>query len=213
MTGLSYRSAVVATKGHYLPPDDYPAYCGRQIEDALGGLLIRRDSRVLEFGCGIGGYLLAISPRVGEGIGLDVNRGYIRIARRLANRFGCHNLRFVSYSGFPLPELGRFDLAFSVGVFERIPKEVVRQYLEWMAQSLVEDGTLVASFLTVDARASPFTHRLGDSAYVFWERTEAERVFEESGIRVLSARPLVVAPIAHVVTGRLEHGNSTTRPT
>lgn len=204
LSGISYTTAVVATKGHYISPVDYTDYCRNQTDVTLRGDLFGRSARVLEFGCGIGGNLFAISPRIREGVGLDVNRGYIRIARRLANRFGFRNLTFASYDGSTLPDLGPFDLVFSLNVFERIPKARVRRYLEWMASALAKSGTLVALFLTSDARASQFTRSLGDSAYVFWDRGEAEEAIRGVGFRVISALPM---GLAHVVTGKQDLGS------
>lgn len=200
LTGLSYRTAVIATKGHYIPPADYPTHCRRHTDYAIGESLTQRGSRVLEFGCGIGGNLIAISPRIREGVGLDVNKGYVRIARRLATRVGCDNVRFVAYDGQTLPELGKFDLVFSLFVFERLPKESVRRYLRWMAASLAETGSMVAGFLTIEAKGSPFTRRLGDAAYVYWERAEAEKAIRELGFHEINARP---DGVAHLVTATL----------
>ncbi len=201
MSGISYRTAVIATKGGYGPPTEYLRWCRQDTLAAVGRTLSKGNAmRVLEFGCGIGGNLIALCNEIREGVGLDVNKGYLRIARRLAEEMGCANLRFWSYDGQNLPGLGTFDLEFSLNVFERVPKERVRRYLRWMAGSLVKGGVMVAFFLSTDARGTAFTRRLGDSAYVFWDRAEAEAAVQESGVQVVERLPW--RGVAHLITGR-----------
>jgi SAM-dependent methyltransferase len=166
LSGFSYRTAVVATKGSYAPLEEYLEICRLDTSAALTGAHIT-GSRVLEFGCGLGGNLISISPAIGEGVGLDVNKGYIRIARRISKMTRCSNLNFLVYDGWNMPELGKFDLVYCFNVFERIPKSTVRSYLMWMRKSLGAGGKVVFFFLSTRAQGTPFTHRLGNSAYVF----------------------------------------------
>src|SRR5215831_17542977 len=86
--------------------------------------------RVLEFGCGPGGNLLALRPRLSSGVGVDINPGYIRHARRLARRGSGPRLDFLAYDGRALPPIGpAVDRVFAFGVFERLPAAATERYV------------------------------------------------------------------------------------
>jgi SAM-dependent methyltransferase len=182
LTGATYRSAVIATRGHYLPLEGYLSE-SQQMTLRLHPFL-RTESKVLEFGCGLGGNLFAISQRIGRGTGLDVNGGYIRQASRLATTLRINNIRFLQYDGMQFPEIGRFDVVFSFAVFERIPKSKVATYVSWLVSRLVEGGRIIFYFLDSTAKETGFTDRLGPDAYSFWTAEEASALIQRNGCTV-----------------------------
>jgi cyclopropane fatty-acyl-phospholipid synthase-like methyltransferase len=142
------------------------------------------DKRVMEFGCGLGGNLLAVSENIRYGVGVDVNRGFLRIAAQLCRKAGVRNLSFIWYDGKTLPPLGLFELVFSIGVFERLPKEQVRSYVEHLKKVLVPEGKLVLYFLTDSAKNSDFSRRLGPESYVYWSEDQLRGLFGDCHMRV-----------------------------
>lgn len=179
LSGLTYTSAVLATRGRILSVDDYL----RESETHTSILrpYLSTDCRVLEFGSGIGGNLIVNKGRFGFGVGIEINSGYLRIARTLSRRENAGNVEFLHYNGTEMPEHGRFDVVFSIGVFERLPKSDVSRYVHGLMQSLRPGGWLILYFLSTRAKGTKLTSCLGDEAYTFWELDEAAGLLHSAG--------------------------------
>jgi hypothetical protein len=191
LSGLSYPTAIVATRGHYESRRRYLIESRTQMAVLLP--VMPANSRVLEFGAGLGGNLISISNEIRCGTGLDVNRGYLRIATRLARHSDVGNLTFASYDGTALPDFeGEFDFIFSLGVFERLSQSLVTTYLSSMATILCQSGRMAHYFLSDRARNSRFTKRLGDDAYTFWNPSMIAKTVADSPIRLLEKGPLSI---------------------
>ena len=97
LTGLTYRTAIIATHGTYVNVQKYI------IEGKHGMLLLAKyfdsSKNVLEFGCGPGKNLFGISDKIKAGYGIDINSGYIRIANKIKNKYHIENLIFMKYNG------------------------------------------------------------------------------------------------------------------
>lgn len=185
LSGLTYPTAVIATRGHYLGLSEYLEESRQQM--ALLPARPEKSSIVLEFGCGLGGNLVCLHKDIGRGFGIDVNRGFLRIARRIARRTGAANLNFISFSGDTLPELPVFNLVFSIGVFERLPKNLVASYIEQLTNVLAPDGVMALYFLTERARGTSFTRRLGERSYYFWDEYDVQALSQRAGLSVESS--------------------------
>jgi len=184
VSGFTYPTAVYATKGRFLAVTPYLSYCQAENAKTIPEHVFDRKCRALEFGCGLGGHLIALGHRLDAGVGVDVNRGYLRLARRLAQTRGLTNLTFLDYDGTHLPEVGKFDLILSVNVFERIPKHSVQQYISWMRSCLRPRGVMVLSFLHERAAKSSFVSLLGDQAYVYWTSEEVQETLAAAGFDI-----------------------------
>lgn len=188
LSGLSYRSAVMATlDGSYLNKNEY--FDLGRVEMTPLMEYFHRNDEVLEFGCGPGKNLFAVSNRIKQGMGLDVNKLYIRLARKLSKFYKVSNLAFESYNGADLPNLHSFDVIFSKGVFERLPKGQVLDYVRSMnGMYLREGGIMILYFLSERALNNPdFIRRLGADAYVTWSHAEIKRALENVGLRIIEA--------------------------
>lgn len=172
ISGLTYSTAVIATHGSKVPPTQYVKDCSAQMQFLRPYLT--PESNVLEFGSGIGGNLLALAGSIRSGIGLDVNLGYLHIGRRLARSLGIRNVKFQHFDGMtiPTPEEPP-SVVFSIGVFERLTKPEVVNYIGQLAKFLSHHGYLAVYFLSVRARDTEFTTRLGPDAYTYWSLNEA----------------------------------------
>jgi SAM-dependent methyltransferase len=177
-SGAAYPLAVMATRGRLLTVSDYLTQSRSQMRNLP---IDWRGSSALEFGCGIGGNLLALSDQLKMGVGVDVNPGFIRLARRIGWNSRASNVRFL-VSGMKLDGEGiKFDKIFCLGVFERIPKEKVEAYVRELVSVAVQHGELALYFLSHSSKNTRFTDWLGVNAYVFWSRNEVMGLLQRAG--------------------------------
>ena len=182
LSGITYATAIVATNGHYLSYYDY-RYAA---EDSMSVLFrFDKEKTVLEFGCGPSKNLFAIADKINLGIGIDINGLYIRLAKRLSEKYGIKNLQFMKYNGIRFPDLDKVDIVFENGVFERIDKPLVSYYIGQLKQRYLKDkGIMILYFLMERAKGTEFTRKLGDSSYVFWEDEEIKKLLERNGLKL-----------------------------
>lgn len=181
-SGLTYKWSVLATRGKYLTFDEYLENSIKKIESLS---IDFQDRSVLELGCGIGGNLLCIGDRIKNGVGLDINNLYINRAKKFQRKMKLHNLDFICYDGKSIPLRDKFDIIFSVNVFERITKLNAQILVSQLSKLLSHSGIMVLFFLGSGARFSGFANRLGADAYTFWELNDIENLFLESDLRKL----------------------------
>lgn len=174
-SAITYGTAVVATTGSFARPHDYLSSTSSRME-AFYHWLNPTDS-VLEFGSGLGGNLIGISSKIKRGYGVDINPGFTRIASRLAASCKAKNVSFVGFDGRTIPQPFPVNLIFSIGVFERLRKSLVIEYLAQFRRILRAGGHLILYFLTVRAVNSGFGRVLGKEAYVPWEPQELSKLF------------------------------------
>jgi SAM-dependent methyltransferase len=185
-SGLTWRTGTIATRGRPLTPEAYLAQSGKQMIQLREWMF--SGASVLEFGCGLGGNLVAAAPTLKAGIGIDVNRGYLRLARGLARKFGANNLYFtVPDDRLQFPP-GGLDFVFSIGMFERIAKSASPPILGQMRDSLQVGGKAAIYFLSERFLTTDFANRLGAKAYVPWSRGEIMSELATAGLRVIEIR-------------------------
>lgn len=102
---------------------------------------------VCEIGCAAGDFLVAISPFIQYGVGLDISEPAIRAANSLKKRHGLDNIEFeeISASDFALRDknLAKFDYVLLLDVTEHIDDTTVADVLESAKRLLKPDGLLV----------------------------------------------------------------------
>ncbi|MEM3795529.1 MAG: methyltransferase domain-containing protein [Thermoprotei archaeon] len=182
LSGVSYRTSVIATHGFYVPKEKYLEETKNQMLPLLK--YFNNIDRVLEFGCGIGGNLIGISDNIKEGLGIDINPLFIFQANKLKKMAGKKNIDFISYDGKKFPMMGKFNSIYSIGVFERIPKNIVVSYIRSLKNYLYENGRMMIYFLSERAKGTIFTKRLGENAYVYWTRKEVEQLIKELNLEI-----------------------------
>ena len=194
LSGISFRTAINATTGTSMSLDNYINSGIMKMSPFLK--YIQTDKIVLEFGCGIGRNLFAISDKIKVGYGLDINALYIRLANKLAKKYTFRNLNFLRYDGNNLPvQIPTVDLIFELNVFERLEKSLVEKYVKNLITYIKPKGLIILFFLTVRARGTQFTKRLGDSAYVFWSNDEIEKLLKGIKLDIKEVKPWDVADI------------------
>ncbi len=81
------------------------------------------------------------------------------------------------YDGVTFPSLDKFDVIFSINVFERIPKQQVLKIVDQLITLLDQNGILKLFFLSESAKGTDFTKLFGGNAYVYWNISELQDVF------------------------------------
>lgn len=111
----------------------------RQITSELVDRLVqwgalRRGSRVLDYGCGIGRVTAELAAQAGEVVGVDISAGMLREAG--ARLSGLANVRLVHAGDFRTAETGtRFDLILLVDVLPYLsdPMPLLTDLASWLA--------------------------------------------------------------------------------
>jgi len=185
LTGLTYFTAVIATHGGYVSKNKYFMDGKRDMSIFLP--YFNSQSSVIEFGCGLGKNLFGIADKIKFGYGIDINPLYIRIANRLRKYFRINNIKFISYDGEHFPQLPKADIVFEKSVFERIPRSLVKKYInELKFNYLSDNGVMILFFLMDRAKGSEFTKRLGDEAYIFWSGLQINQLLEQCNLYTIS---------------------------
>jgi len=192
ISSLTVHTALLATRGNADMSE-----ATRASRALLTDLLpwLPTDAEVMEFGCGLGLNSLAIAPYCRNVIGLDISKGLLRLARRMAK--GIDKVGFVWYDGTRFPFSSEtFSFVFTVGVFERITKLRVQGYLAEIQRVLKSHGTAFLYFLSPRAKGTIFTARLGDESFVYFTESEAEKRCCRAGMRVIK---VLRWPMAEIV--------------
>ena len=136
--GLEGDEIALNTAGH--PPYDVSRAAGF-ILDAIGPL--NGFARLLDLGCGGGRLTTEVAgmvPLTTEVVGVDISRAMIDLARR----WPAHNALYRVGDGRNLPERsGMFDGAWSVALFQHIPREAKQAYLSEVFNHLRPGATFV----------------------------------------------------------------------
>ncbi len=133
---------------------------GRAIEAALLEALPDRVARLLDIGCGTGGLLELLAPRIEEGLGVDASRDMLALARtRLAERGLSHiAVRQADMYRLPLPD----------GGFDAVTLQMVLHYAEDPAVALAEAARVLrpgGALLIVDLAPHQRADLLGAYAH------------------------------------------------
>lgn len=174
ISGISLATSIMATRGIYMNKGRYIEHSLKKVK-LLGVPIDNR--RVFELGTGVGGNLISIANRIESGVGLDINKLFLYHARNLARAFHADNVKFLWYDGITFPHLDKFDVIFSINVFERIPKNNALKILDQLIPLLDHNSILKIFFLSERARGTDFTKLLGDNAYVYWNLSELQEIF------------------------------------
>lgn len=103
---------------------------GAGIEAALLAALPQRIGRLLDIGCGTGGLLERLAPRLEEGLGVDASREMLALARtRLAER---------GLSHVTVRQADMYRLALPDAAFDAVTLQMVLHYAEDPAAALAE---------------------------------------------------------------------------
>jgi ubiquinone/menaquinone biosynthesis C-methylase UbiE len=145
----------------------------REVEHALRLLDLRPGDRLLEVGCGAGALLAAASQYCPEVVGLEVNRGALRMAER-AGEVVCADAEHLPFAD------GAFDAMVAQHLIEHFaaPEPLLR---EWR-RVLLPGGRLV--LLTPNARYPDPALFFDPDHRLIFSRGHLRQVLREAGFRV-----------------------------
>src|SRR5271166_3332581 len=123
--------------------DEFFASGRRHIDDVLATVRTHflaadfKITRALDFGCGVGRLLVALSPVCQSVTGVDVSDSMLREAKLNCENFGAKNVHLLkSLSGVQ----GNFDLVHSVIVIQHIPRSAGEDIMRQLIELLREGG-------------------------------------------------------------------------
>ena len=161
-------------------------------------LHLTAGSRVLEFGCGVGGCAVYLARMTqAEVTGIDINENGIRNARQLAETEGQARLRFEQVDGaerLPFADES-FDAVFSNDAMCHIPNRL-DALNEWFrvlkpnGRALFTDAMIVTGAITNEELAT----RSSIGRYLFLPPGENERLIAQAGFELLSSVDLTAGP-------------------
>lgn len=108
---------------------------GAAIEAALLAALPARVGRLLDIGCGTGGLLERLAPRIEEGLGVDASRDMLALAR---TRLAEHGL-----SNIAVRQADMYRLPLADAAFDAVTLQMVLHYAEDPAAALAEAGRVL----------------------------------------------------------------------
>lgn len=121
---------------------DHETYTKEHVERLQSELSIRPSDRVLELGCGVGRliYPLSRAYKSSKFIGVDFSQELLDLAPESSN------LEYVKNDGRTLPNK-KFNKAYSMMVFQHIPKDAVADYIDLIAEALPVGGLFYFQFV------------------------------------------------------------------
>ncbi len=173
-------------------------------------LLLTDEGRILDVGCGFGlfaAYFGQTHPRR-RIVGVDPDARRIGIARRVADRVGTREHRFVvgDVRDAVLEQEGPFEAAYVLDVMHHLPKDDQRRVLERLRDVLVPGGMLLVKDITTEPAFGLFFTEALDRLMVGWREPLAYRhhhewgeMLGELGFKVRMVRVPDVLPYPHVV--------------
>jgi SAM-dependent methyltransferase len=185
--------------GPFLDPELYRLSAEQNVEGLRELCGLRRDSRILDLGCGCGRIASALTRYMssnGSYDGFDVADEAVEWCQRhitarfpnfrfrripgFSQRYNPQGSRPISDVAFPYED-NRFDLVFASSLFTHIPPDGLANYIAETRRVLRPGGTILATFcLLTDSSlpivkaghsAPPLRHKYGD----FWVRDLDDR--------------------------------------
>ena len=142
--------------------------------------LINKESLVLDIGCGVGRAELLLSKKVKLCIGIDISSSMINLAKK---HIKSSHVKFYVTNGNDLKMFddGKFDLVFSILVFQHLPGEVFKNYLKESLRVLKNSGQLafqIPIYFTQKPEDPPKFHPW---ALRFYSLVELQDLLKRSG--------------------------------
>ncbi|MBM3157702.1 MAG: methyltransferase domain-containing protein [Chloroflexi bacterium] len=153
-----------------------------QVDALMSSFQLRKDSRVLEVGCGHGWFLRWLNNRYhAQGIGVDISPAAVNLAA--VNDWAGNEYYAAEATQLPF-ETASFDLVCALDVIEHLTHEQKRNALREMVRVLKPGGNVLLYTLHVDDKYTDFWFKRTWARLRGGERAICEReriAYEEEG--------------------------------
>ena len=151
------------------PEDSIDTAQERKLEYLCRKLRLRPGERVMDIGCGWGGFMIYAAQHYGvEVVGISLSQEQTKLARERIKEAGLEQLCRINICDYrEVKDYGRYDKLVSVGMFEQVGEEMLQTYFQ-QAWDLLRPGGVFLNHaiskhtLTPVAPEPTFIHR-----YVF----------------------------------------------
>lgn len=144
--------------------------------------VIDKSSEVLDIGCGVGRAAYKLAERVQKYTGVDTAPSMIKLARKYVKGI---NVEFLVTNGKDLKTFAkdRFNLVFSILVFQHLPQTIFKNYLRESLRVLQKHGKIVfqISIYWGDKPTKPPENH--PWALRFYSTTQLSRLLQKAGFR------------------------------
>ncbi len=125
-------------------------------------LEIKEGMRVLDIGCGWGGFAKYAAEKCGaEVVGITVSKEQVQLARELTKGLSVE----IRYQDFRDIKGEKFDRVLSIGSFEHVGYKNYRKYMELVDEVLKDDG--ISLIHTIGSNVSVTTANAWTNKYIF----------------------------------------------
>lgn len=147
--------------------------------------LVNRNSEVLDIGCGVGRLEYGLMNKVKSCVGIDIASSMIALAKK---NISAENIVFYVVNGEDLKIFGRqkFDLIFSIIVFQHLPRRTFKNYVKESYKHLNINGKLffqIPIYTNKKTAEPPKNHPWAIRRYNF---NELEKILKASGFSHIS---------------------------
>lgn len=142
--------------------------------------LINKNSEVLDIGCGVGRLEYKLAKEVKLCVGIDIAPSMIELAKKYIK---AENVDFVTVNGKNLTDLRnrQFDLIFSIIVFQHLPRDIFKSYINDSYQHLRRGGKLFFQIPIYTGTRPPEPPRKHPWAIRSYNLNELREILETSG--------------------------------
>jgi len=159
------------------------------------GLLLKyfdlKGKSILDVGTGTGQYCIELSLRGAHCLGIDIDPGSIKLAKRLANDYDAYNCSFKNMDLFDLKD-DKFDIVFSMGTVEHFSNE----YIIKMLRKMSEIGDYVIIGVPFSGSQTYMLSKAYSKKIGTWEYGEEQnfqtlsKLFKEAGLFLLQEKTI-----------------------
>lgn len=144
--------------------------------------LVNKNTEVLDIGCGVGRLEYRLAEDVKFCVGIDIAPSMVDLAKKYIT---ADNVEFLTGNGKSLKNLGdrRFDLIFSIIVFQHLPREILKNYIKESYQYLKNGGKLffqIPVFSKVKLPEPPRNHPWAVRSY---HLDELKKILQTTGYK------------------------------
>lgn len=142
--------------------------------------LINKSSKVLDIGCGVGRLEYNLAKEVKLCVGIDIAPSMIALAKKYIK---AENVDFITVNGKNLIDLKnrQFDLVFSIIVFQHLPRNIFKSYINDSYKHLRVGGKLFFQIPIYTSKRPPEPPRKHPWAIRGYNLNELKEVLKNSG--------------------------------